>query len=210
MLRLIRYVPEVRAGDLAPMGQETLAFKRDVRKLKELGLTESLEVGYRLSARWCRPRASRSSAPGLARFPPVASGAGRQRRSSSTRASRRTTSKTYWQENKAVYEEMVRRRWTSSSPSLAPEYGEGRIFRPYRDVRFSKDKSPYKTAIAATRANGGYISSAEGRRGRGCTPAPDQLDRYRQAVADDRSGRQLEQIVPSCARAASRSTPTTC
>jgi hypothetical protein len=33
------------------MGRETLPFKRDVRKLKELGLTESLEVGYRLSPR---------------------------------------------------------------------------------------------------------------------------------------------------------------
>jgi len=52
VLRLIGDRPEVRAGDLAPTrGQETLAFKRDVRKLKELGLTESLEVGYRLSAR---------------------------------------------------------------------------------------------------------------------------------------------------------------
>jgi hypothetical protein len=52
VLRLIRDRPEVRAGDLAPTrGQETLAFKRDVRKLKELGLTESLEVGYQLSAR---------------------------------------------------------------------------------------------------------------------------------------------------------------
>jgi hypothetical protein len=52
VLRLIRDRPEVRAGDLAPTrGQEKLAFKRDVRKLKELGLTESLEVGYRLSPR---------------------------------------------------------------------------------------------------------------------------------------------------------------
>jgi ribosomal protein S19E (S16A) len=42
----------VRAGDLAPVtGQDTQPFKRDVRKLKELGLTESLEVGYRLSPR---------------------------------------------------------------------------------------------------------------------------------------------------------------
>ena len=52
VLRLIRDRPEVRAGDLAPTrGQEKLAFKRDVRKLKELGLTESLEIGYRLSGR---------------------------------------------------------------------------------------------------------------------------------------------------------------
>jgi hypothetical protein len=52
VLRLIRDHPAVRAADLAPeLGRETLAFKRDVRKLKELGLTESLEVGYRLSPR---------------------------------------------------------------------------------------------------------------------------------------------------------------
>ena len=52
VLRLIRDRPEVRAGDLAPtQAQEKLGFKRDVRKLKELGLTESLEIGYRLSAR---------------------------------------------------------------------------------------------------------------------------------------------------------------
>jgi len=52
VLRLIRDRPAVRAGNLAPiLGQETQPFKRDVRKLKELGLTESLEVGYRLSPR---------------------------------------------------------------------------------------------------------------------------------------------------------------
>ncbi|GJF05761.1 hypothetical protein [Pseudonocardia sp. D17] len=51
-LTLIAENPEVRAPDLAArMGRETLPFKRDVRKLKELGLTESLPVGYRLSPR---------------------------------------------------------------------------------------------------------------------------------------------------------------
>ncbi len=44
--------PAVRAGDLAgELGRERLAFKADVRKLKRLGLTESLDVGYRLSPR---------------------------------------------------------------------------------------------------------------------------------------------------------------
>jgi hypothetical protein len=44
--------PAVRAGDLCVMvGQEKMAFKLNVRKLKALGLTESLEVGYRLSPR---------------------------------------------------------------------------------------------------------------------------------------------------------------
>ena len=51
-LETIHHNPEVRAPDLAAnFGLETLAFKRDVRKLKELGLTESLKVGYRLSPR---------------------------------------------------------------------------------------------------------------------------------------------------------------
>ena len=40
---------------------------------------------------------------------------------------------------------------------LEPEFGEGKIFRPYRDVRFSKDKTPYKTAIGATLSRGGYV-----------------------------------------------------
>lgn len=49
-LLAIRDRPAVRAPDIATsFGRETLPFKRDVRKLKELGLTESLEVGYRLT-----------------------------------------------------------------------------------------------------------------------------------------------------------------
>ena len=52
VLRLIAEQPGVRAADLAPLlGRERLPFKADVRRLKELGLTESLEIGYRLSAR---------------------------------------------------------------------------------------------------------------------------------------------------------------
>jgi hypothetical protein len=51
-LALIRDNPGLRAGHLAArLGRDMLPFKRDVRKLKALGLTESLEVGYRLSPR---------------------------------------------------------------------------------------------------------------------------------------------------------------
>jgi hypothetical protein len=51
-LALIAEHPEVRAGDLADMvGRDRASFKLDVRKLKNLGLTESLTVGYRLSPR---------------------------------------------------------------------------------------------------------------------------------------------------------------
>jgi len=52
VLALIAANPAKRAPDLAvQLGRETAPFKRDVRKLKELGLTESLEIGYRLSPR---------------------------------------------------------------------------------------------------------------------------------------------------------------
>src|SRR6187397_607378 len=72
-------------------------------------------------------------------------------------------SKAYWQDHKTVYEEKVRGPMEALLRELAPEFGEGKIFRPYRDVRFSRDKSPYKTNIAATVSEGGYISfSADG------------------------------------------------
>ena len=51
-LDIIRRRPAIRAGDLAEeLGRELLPFKVDVRKLKNLGLTLSLEKGYRLSPR---------------------------------------------------------------------------------------------------------------------------------------------------------------
>ena len=52
VLQTIAAKPAVRAPDLAAsFGRETLPFKTDVRKLKELGLTESLPIGYRISPR---------------------------------------------------------------------------------------------------------------------------------------------------------------
>jgi hypothetical protein len=52
VLRLIAERPAVRAPDLAEhIGWEKATFKRQVRRLKELGLTESLDIGYRLAPR---------------------------------------------------------------------------------------------------------------------------------------------------------------
>ena len=113
-------------------------------------------------------------------------------------------SRTYWQENKHVYEDLVRGPMDELLAELAPEYGEGRVFRPYRDVRFSKDKSPYKTACAGTLAKGGYIQFSADGLGVGCglyMPASDQLERFRAGVADNRSGRTLLGVVEK-ARAA--------
>ena len=51
-LRLVDELPATRAPELAVrLGRDTPSFKRDVRKLKERGLTESLDIGYRLSPR---------------------------------------------------------------------------------------------------------------------------------------------------------------
>jgi uncharacterized protein (TIGR02453 family) len=106
--------------------------------------------------------------------------------------------KAYWTDHKAVYEEVVQGPMSELLADLAPKYGEGRIFRPYRDVRFSKDKSPYKTSIAATLAGGGYVQLSADGLAAGCGMyhlMPDQLDRYREAVADDRTGRALVRLV---------------
>jgi uncharacterized protein (DUF2461 family) len=52
-------------------------------------------------------------------------------------------SKVYWSEHKAVYERAVHGPMAALLSDLADEFGEGRIFRPYRDVRFSADKSSH-------------------------------------------------------------------
>jgi uncharacterized protein (TIGR02453 family) len=106
-------------------------------------------------------------------------------------------SRSYWLANKTVYETCVLQPMTELLAELEPEHGEPRIFRPYRDVRFSKDKSPYKTAIGA-HVGGGYVQlSADGlAAGHGMYGmAPDQLDRYRRAVATDWSGAALEELI---------------
>jgi uncharacterized protein (TIGR02453 family) len=103
-------------------------------------------------------------------------------------------SKAYWSENKAVYESEILAPMNALLSDLADEFGEAKIFRPYRDVRFSADKSPYKTWIGAVLRRGGYVElSAAGLGvGSGCyTMAPDQLRRYRDAVDSDIAGPAL-------------------
>jgi uncharacterized protein (TIGR02453 family) len=107
-------------------------------------------------------------------------------------------SKSYWQANKAVYEQCVKAPMEELLAELAPELGPGKVFRPYRDVRFSRDKTPYKTNIAALVGPAGYVSlSAEGLgAGAGMVHlAADQLERYRRSVDDDRAGAQLDAAV---------------
>lgn len=106
-------------------------------------------------------------------------------------------SKAYWTEHKAVYTDKILRPMTELAEELATEFGEPKIFRPYRDVRFSADKSPYKTHCGAVLGGTGYIQlSAEGlAAGAGMWQmGPEQLARYRAAVAGD-AGADLEQVI---------------
>jgi uncharacterized protein (TIGR02453 family) len=107
-------------------------------------------------------------------------------------------SKSYWTENRATYDQKILGPMAELTEELAAEFGEPKIFRPYRDVRFSADKTPYKTHIGATVGHSGYLQlSAEGLgAGAGMWEMnPEQLARYREAVADDGPGTDLEQVI---------------
>jgi uncharacterized protein (TIGR02453 family) len=103
----------------------------------------------------------------------------------------------FWTAHKELYQAKVHGPMEALLAELAPEFGEGRVFRPYRDVRFSKDKSPYKTNVAAN--NGvGYISLNAAALGVGAglyMPSSGQLVRFRAAIDDDRTGEELVGIV---------------
>ncbi len=106
-------------------------------------------------------------------------------------------SRTYWTRHKKIYNEKVLGPMAELLAELAPEFGDTKIFRPYRDVRFSQDKAPFKTNIGATVGSGYIQLTARGLAvGDGMySMTPGQLERYRQAVASDRTGDQLEHVI---------------
>lgn len=109
--------------------------------------------------------------------------------------------KTYWTAHKAVYDDKVLRPMTELTEELAAEFGEPKVFRPYRDVRFSADKTPYKTHIGATIGGRLYIQFSADGLGVGAGMwhmGPEELTRYRSAVADDHTGGELSSIVADC------------
>jgi uncharacterized protein (TIGR02453 family) len=113
-------------------------------------------------------------------------------------------SKAYWEDNKTTYLTCVRAPMDELLAELTAEFGTPKLFRPYRDVRFSADKAPYKTAIAASMAGGGYVQlSAEGLFvGAGMYHLePAQLERYRGAVADEVTGTEIARIVDTTRKA---------
>ncbi|WP_309074040.1 DUF2461 domain-containing protein [Paenarthrobacter sp.] len=114
----------------------------------------------------------------------------------------------WWLEHKTTYDAAVKGPLTALLSELEPQFGPAKIFRPNRDIRFSQDKSPYKTAqgaFAASQEGVGYYLqiSADGLLigGGYHSHTPAQLARFRAAVDAPDSGLELQGIVDSVAAA---------
>ncbi len=115
-------------------------------------------------------------------------------------------SKSFWQANKARYDDEVRAPMTALAEAL-DEYGPFHLFRPHNDMRFSKNKPPYKThqgAYGESEGGAGYYMqlSAEGLFvGAGYyAMAKDQLSRFRAAVDHERTGAEIDELVADVRR----------
>lgn len=116
---------------------------------------------------------------------------------------RADNSKAYWTAHRDVYESAVREPLAALLESAAYEYGgEVSVFRPYRDVRFSSDKSPYKThqgGFAELAPGVGYYLQvdADGLLVGGGFHARDAAHtaRYRAAVSEPGPGERLTAVV---------------
>lgn len=110
-------------------------------------------------------------------------------------------SKSFWEANKHTYRDFVKVSATELAEEL-DEYGPFRLFRPHNDLRFSKNKPPYKThqgAYGESEGGAGHYFdlSTEGLMC-GCGyygMAKDQLDRFRAAVDADNTGEEIAAIV---------------
>jgi uncharacterized protein (TIGR02453 family) len=112
--------------------------------------------------------------------------------------------KSFWSAHKHVYDESVRVPFEAFAAEVEAEFGPAKIFRPYRDVRFAKDKTPYKTQQGAwfgdtsvylhISAAGLFVAAGYWH------TSPAQVDRFRRAVADDVAGQHLERAVRTVRR----------
>jgi uncharacterized protein (TIGR02453 family) len=102
-------------------------------------------------------------------------------------------SKAYWSDQREVYEAHVRAPMLALLADVEAEFGPGKVFRPFRDLRFSNDKTPYKTHCGAT-AGPYYVQvGADGLMAAAghYQMAADQVGRFRTAVDDERRGTDL-------------------
>ncbi len=120
-------------------------------------------------------------------------------------------SREYFAAHREVFEEAIRDQMEALLTELSEKFGgEVKLFRQNRDIRFSPDKSPYKTNTygvvygSELGPQGLYASiSARGLvAGSGYhMMARDQLERYRDAVADDARGPELAKVVAKAEKA---------
>jgi uncharacterized protein (TIGR02453 family) len=120
-------------------------------------------------------------------------------------------SREYFAANRDFFENAIRDQMEALLDELSEEFGgEVKLFRQNRDIRFSSDKSPYKTntygILRGTdiAAEGLYASiSASGLVAASGyhMMARDQLDRFRDAVADNRRGPELSKLVAEARQA---------
>ncbi|MDR6120151.1 uncharacterized protein (TIGR02453 family) [Aeromicrobium sp. SORGH_AS981] len=110
--------------------------------------------------------------------------------------------KTFWEEHRHVYDEAVKAPMVALTAALEDEFGPAKIFRPYRDVRFAKDKTPYKThqgAFVAVAPSTGYyvqVGAPGVRTGVGFYQAPPaRLASFREAVDHETFGIGLQRIL---------------
>ena len=113
-------------------------------------------------------------------------------------------SKAFWTAHKPVYDQSVRAPMEALITELESAWGTAKLFRPYRDVRFSKDKTPYKTAQGAWFDDSSrYVQvSAAGLfvAGGYWHTTSEQVARLRRGVGDDVAGPQLERALAAAAR----------
>lgn len=112
----------------------------------------------------------------------------------------------WWQEHKGQYERVVRQPMVALLDGLAEEFGAPHVFRPYRDARFSKDKSPIKdhqgAVIQVEDAIAYYVQiSAAGLllAGGWYSPEGQQVARFRESVVGP-AGAELERVLRSLPR----------
>lgn len=110
-------------------------------------------------------------------------------------------SKAFWEANKQIHRDVVKVTAVELSEELA-EFGPFHLFRPHNDLRFSKNKPPYKThqgMYGESEGGAGHYVQISAR-GLMCGTgyygmAKDQLDRFRRAVDADNTGTELVAIV---------------
>lgn len=116
--------------------------------------------------------------------------------------------KAFWLANKAQFDEEIAGPLRALADELVSKFGPPKVFRPYRDVRFSADKTPYQT-----HASMGFFGGFDGSfyfqlspnglmlAGGLYDPARDQLERFRDLQDDPKATASLDALLPQLAAA---------